>query len=551
MTDWFQTLMSGFGRVVQSTGANQSQQEQQAEDASRSGQSMSGFGGVAAALGNVAANLSSNNTEQLRPMTISGPFNEAAVPDTAFVVLQAGVHTPIGATTGVPAIVARLVPGRVYETNVGERFWADANNRYSNNVAVVYWTGTAYDFLPTIAAIPTTVTAAQRQQLVTMNQVATACRGLFRDGTAVATHLRNNATTSGHYYVDLVFTLQSGTWRPTPNPNAPITRQRLFQPGRRLNATSSVGNIYEQWDTALKVTMQWPTNAGVRLNSWVANPAGAVTVSSDTVTAFEPGDAGSGMVLQGGNFVAGLFADRNDLLTPELVAFPGFTRAASRLFTDMVNTPLHLDYDGAAPTPAPPASLVNRIAVPPAVAIDPTQAATLILSRTIRPIDRPWAPQGGTFPVGGGTLTVQLPRTTVYADGVRATTWTNPAPTVLQPNSDHYLTVTTNGVVNWIVQAAGSTAPSPGAGVVLVSQTTTDANGVTASALLLPTTMPVLTGTWIESFAINIGNLRRGEMNRVTVTITQPALGQWQVQVTLNENAAPAVPITPTQIEIA
>jgi hypothetical protein len=65
MTDWFRTLMSGFGRVVQSTGANQSRQEQQAEDASRSGRSMSGSGGVAAALGSVAANLSSNNTELL------------------------------------------------------------------------------------------------------------------------------------------------------------------------------------------------------------------------------------------------------------------------------------------------------------------------------------------------------------------------------------------------------------------------------------------------------------------------------------------------------
>ena len=101
-------------------------------------------------------------------------------------------------------------------------------------------------------------------------------------------------------------------------------------------------------------------------------------------------------------------------------------------------------------------------------------------------------------------------------------TWTNPAPTVLQPNSDHYLTVTTNGVVNWIVQAAGSTAPTPGAGVVLVSQTTTDANGVTASALLLPTTMPVLTGTWIESFAINIGTLRRGDAETERETCEHP-----------------------------
>ncbi|HLT40927.1 MAG TPA: hypothetical protein VK034_31835, partial [Enhygromyxa sp.] len=65
MTDWFKSLLSGFGRAVQFSGANQNRQEQRAEQAMRGGRSNSGLTGVAAALGNVAANASSNNTEQL------------------------------------------------------------------------------------------------------------------------------------------------------------------------------------------------------------------------------------------------------------------------------------------------------------------------------------------------------------------------------------------------------------------------------------------------------------------------------------------------------
>ena len=69
MSDWLQTLMSGFDRAVQNAGANQRPQEQQAQETVTAGQSLSGIAGVAAALGSVAANAGSTNTQDLRPET--------------------------------------------------------------------------------------------------------------------------------------------------------------------------------------------------------------------------------------------------------------------------------------------------------------------------------------------------------------------------------------------------------------------------------------------------------------------------------------------------
>jgi hypothetical protein len=546
MTDWFQTLMSGFARAVQSAGANQRQQEQQAQEASSSGESMFGLAGVAAALGNVAANASSTNTEQLRPETIGGRFNDE-VRDTAFIVL-----TPVGA-----GFVARLVPGIVYALVNGQSVvvgWTQPS--YSPNVPLIYWTGTTYAFVPTMLNIPSSATQVQQQQIAAMNQIGLVCRALFRTGPAanpITVNLFNNAATSGHYYVDLVFALVGGTWQQTPTPT-PVVRQPVLGFGRRLNRTSSLGNIYHEYDTAMKVNVQWPMIGIALQNSWVA-PA---TVINGAMVAFQPEPKHAGMLLQP-NFVAGLFEDRN-LLSPELLAFPGYARAASALFTAPNGVPLHLDYDGLVPagTVQNPLVLVNRIAVPAAVAVTPAQPSTLIISRILRPINGPWLGGAfdGTFPIGGGTLaptlTPTLLPTTVFANAGQPSTPPIAGQTTLTANSDHYLGVTNAGALTPIVvQPIGALAPMPPQGVVWISMTTTNATGVTASVQLLPNVIPGSTAPWIESFAIPLAALQPGEMNRVIVAITQPAIGQWSVQVTLNEVAAGAVMITPTQTQIA
>lgn len=132
MTDWFKTLMSSFERAVQNSGANQRPQEQQAHEAAREGRSVSGFAGVAAALGHVAANASSTNNERLREFPFKGRqggcdvFVERDRPDGEPIRLR--VHSLI-------YVYSDVVPNALL-VRMTAKIQAQINNYWNNRIPV-------------------------------------------------------------------------------------------------------------------------------------------------------------------------------------------------------------------------------------------------------------------------------------------------------------------------------------------------------------------------------------------------------------------------------
>jgi hypothetical protein len=93
---------------------------------------------------------------------------------------------------------------------------------------------------------------------------------------------------------------------------------------------------------------------------------------------------------------------------------------------------------------------------------------------------------GGTYPTGGGTLSVQLPLTEVYVGGVLVQFADSLAsPHVFTASRDSYLIVDADGVRLDTEVANGAGVPAVAGTQVIVSKTVTDGTQVTSSVLIL------------------------------------------------------------------
>lgn len=344
--------------------------------------------------------------------------------DTAFVVLSS-VTIPDGGGGGGtrPAIVARLVPGKVFGDS-GETAWsanAAQQRSYQANVKCVFWhpDEADYYFLPETRALEASTPAALRALVADMNEVAHACRALFNNGTSfVLSQLRQNAATSGHFFVDFLFSDATGLWQVvTTMPPPAVARQPLLPTlPKRMNGQSELANIYHQYDTGLRAVATLPAANSALL------PTGGTTVT--TVAALQPITGTRSVMLldAAGVFVATQLIDDNDAI--DALAFPGYTYTAAtppRLFSSLGGAPLIADLRAMGPTafgnPPTPVATVNFGAVPAARAITAAAANTLVVARLMRPLQ---AGAGGALtPIAGQSwiesFAVPLPAGTLQA----------------------------------------------------------------------------------------------------------------------------------------
>jgi hypothetical protein len=320
-------------------------------------------------------------------------------PDTALVVFSS-VAIPDGSGGTRLAIVARLVPGRVFSDS-GELAWSALpaqQSAYQANLKCVFWHPDENDYylLPSTSALDDSTPDALRSLVADMNEVAQICRALFANGTSfVRTQLRGNAATSGHFFVDFLFTDAGGVWQAVPTPPPAVARQPLLPTvSKRMNGQSALANIYHPYDTGLRVTAALPA-----ANSQIL-PTGGTTVT--TVAALQPlAGTQSAMLLDGaGAFVATQLLDGNDAI--DVLAFPGYTYTGAnppRVYASLGGARLMVDLRAMGPTtfgtPPAPLTTVNFGAVPPAQAINAAAAHTLVVARFMRGM------QAGT----GGALT--------------------------------------------------------------------------------------------------------------------------------------------------
>lgn len=131
--------------------------------------------------------------------------------------------------------------------------------------------------------------------------------------------------------------------------------------------------------------------------------------------------------------------------------------------------------------------------------------------------------EGGTYATGGGTLSVALPLTEVWVQGVLVQVADAlSSPHVFTASRDSYLILNTAGVRTDVETALGAGVPVLSPGEVIVSKTVTDGTGVVTSTLSL-TDVPTLGAIGIDALDV-IGNL--DVTGNATVTGTLDVTGQ-------------------------